>query len=65
MTHMTRCDLIIFDNYVMIDNEARWEDNFDKIVVSFLETENKISFEAKVLSIKWLHAIIYLLSNSC
>lgn len=41
----------------MIDNEARWEDNFDKIVVSFLDTENKISFEAKVLSIKRLHAM--------
>lgn len=28
----------------MIDNEARWEDNFDKIGVSFLDTENEISF---------------------
>lgn len=57
MTHMTRCDLIIFDNYVMIDNEARWEENFDKIVVSFLETENKISFEAKMIARYYLFII--------
>ena len=47
----------------MIDNEARWKDNFDKIIASF-RFENKVSFETSVVD-KTIVTIVYLLSNSC